>query len=156
MDSTDAVSQLKALNARFMQNFVTNDVPSHDQITHRDFVCITTKGAFERKEAYLKRWASGFDPNVNVYWDYRDESISVYGDVALVRAVTKYTVVRPDGPVTGMTAYTDTYVKEDGTWLCVQAQLTPVAPDFYPDDSTIIRQWVKGVPVQNAAELLGV
>jgi hypothetical protein len=156
MDSTDAVSQLKALNALFMQNYVTNDVPSHDRITHRDFVCITTKGAFERKEAYLKRWASGFDPNVNVYWDYRNESISVYGSVALVRAVTKYTVVRPEGPVTGMTAYTDMYVKENGTWLCVQAQLTPVAPDYYPDDSTIIQQWVKGVPVQKAAELLGV
>jgi ketosteroid isomerase-like protein len=147
MDSTDAVSQVKALNARFMQNYVTNDVSSHDQITHRDFVCITSKGAFERKDAYLKRWASGFDPNVNVYWDYRDESISVFGTVALVRSVNKYTMIRPEGRITGMTAYTDTYVLEDGEWLCVQAQLTPVAPDHYPDDSTIVKKWVRGVPV---------
>jgi len=28
--------------------------------------------------------------------------------------------------VKGNSVYTDTYVKEDGVWRCVQAQITPV------------------------------
>ena len=43
---TDA---LRALNARFIHNFITNDVPSHDAILHGDFICITPMGALEGK-----------------------------------------------------------------------------------------------------------
>ena len=39
--STDA---LRTLNARFIHNFITNDVPSHDAILHKDFICITPTG----------------------------------------------------------------------------------------------------------------
>ena len=38
-------AELRALNARFIHNFITNDVPSHDAILHEDFICITPTGA---------------------------------------------------------------------------------------------------------------
>ena len=145
MNVANAVQTLVALNARFIHNYVTNDVRSHDEITHRDFICITTKGVREQKAAYLQRWATGFDPSVIVHFDYRDESISVFGPVALVRAVTKQTVIRGESEVTSMTTYTDTYVLENGRWLCVQAQLTPVSPEHYPDDRTIVKKYISGV-----------
>ena len=44
-----------------------------------------------------------------------------------------------------MSIYTDTYVFEDGRWLCVQAQITPVARGNEPADDTIISVWVMGV-----------
>ena len=44
----------------------------------------------------------------------------------------------------GMTMYTDAYVLEDGTWKCIQAQITPVAPAHYPPDETIVRKYVRG------------
>jgi hypothetical protein len=31
--------ELRALNARFIDNFITNDVPSHDAILHEGFIC---------------------------------------------------------------------------------------------------------------------
>ena len=43
-----------------------------------------------------------------------------------------------------MTMYTDVYVRSDGAWKCIQAQITPVAPANYPPDSTIVRKYVKG------------
>jgi len=141
----DALSRLRALNARFIHNFVTNDVASHRRITHPDFVCVTSKGGRMTREDYLTRWATGFDPEVIVYWDYRDERISVFATTALVWSVNKHTVITDGRPVTGMTAYTDTYVLDDGEWTCVQAQLTPVAPEDWPPDETILRRYVRGV-----------
>ncbi len=38
-------AELRALNAWFIHNFITNDVPSHDAILHKDFICITPTGA---------------------------------------------------------------------------------------------------------------
>lgn len=34
-------AELRALNARFINNFITNDVPGHDAILHKDFICIS-------------------------------------------------------------------------------------------------------------------
>jgi ketosteroid isomerase-like protein len=140
----DTMRELRALNARFIHNFITNDVASHDAITHDRFVCITAKGKREGKAPYLARWATGFDPDVIVYWDTRDEAISVFGDVALVRSTNKHIIRRDGREITGMTTYTDTYLREAGTWTCIQAQLTPVAPESWPGDETIVRKYVKG------------
>ncbi len=140
----DDLVVLKKLNARFIHNYVTNDVASHDQILHPGFVCITSQGAWVGREAYLKAWATGFDPNVVVYWDYRDEKITVIGVTALVRSVNKYTILVNGKPSTGMSQYTDTYVKENGVWKCVQAQITNVAPENYPPDDRIVRKYVNG------------
>jgi hypothetical protein len=143
-DETD-LNELRALNACFIHNFVTNDVASHDAITHQRFLYISPSGARVGRAEYLRRWATGFDPDVIVYWDVRDESIDIFGDYALVRATNKYVERSSDQEVTGMTAYTDTYIREGGRWLCVQAQLTNVAPQHYPGDETIVNRYIKGV-----------
>lgn len=44
-----------------------------------------------------------------------------------------------------MTTYTDTYVYESGAWKCVQAQITPLAPEHEPGDDTILTVYLKGV-----------
>ena len=48
-------AELRALNARFIHNFITNDVPSHDAILHKDFICIDPNGRRVGREEYLKR-----------------------------------------------------------------------------------------------------
>ena len=143
--SPQTMHELRALNARFIHNFVTNDVTSHDAILHEQFLCIRANGARIDRASYLKQWAAGFSPDVIVYWDVRDELITVIGDVALVRATNKHTVRRDGKETTGMTAYTDTYLFELGEWKCIQAQLTTVAPDQQPGDETIVRVYLKGV-----------
>ena len=126
-DSAETMNELRALNARFIHNFVTGDVASHDAILHPAFINIWPTGQRWHRATYLKYWATAFDPRVIVYWDVRDELITVIGDVALVRATNKHTRRRDGQEVTGMTMYTDTYLFEHGAWKCIQAQLTPVA-----------------------------
>ena len=137
-------AELRALNARFIHNFITNDVPSHDAILHKDFICIAPSGARVGRADYLKAWATGFDAGRIPYFDYRDEKIDVFGATALLRSTNK-SIRMIDGVETmGMTVYTDIYVHENGAWKCVQAQITPVSPAHYPPDETIVKKYVKG------------
>ena len=142
--SPEALRYLRALNARFIHNYVTNDVASHDAILHPDFICLTSNGMRIDRASYLKRWANLFDPEVVIYWDTRDELITVHGTVALVRATNKHTERHNGVETTGMTNYTDTYVYEHGAWKCIQAHLTPIAPEHWPPDSTIVSVYIKG------------
>ena len=142
--SAEAMSDLRALNALFIENFIRNDVRSHDAILHAAFICIRSNGARMDRTTYLKRWATGFDPQVIVYWDVRDEHITVVGNTALVRATNKEIVRRDGKDTTAMTTYTDTYVYEGGAWKCIQAQITPVAPDQEPGDDTIVSVYLNG------------
>ena len=137
-------AELRALNARFIHNFITNDVPSHDTILHRDFICITPMGARVGRADYLKAWATGFDAERIPYYDYRDEKIDVFGDTALVRSTNKSIRLIDGVETVGMTMYTDIYVRRDGAWKCIQAQITPVTPAHYPPDDTIVRKYVRG------------
>jgi ketosteroid isomerase-like protein len=136
--------ELSALNARFIHNYITNDVPSHDAILHPEFICISPTGARVSRADYLKAWATGFDAGRFPYYDYRDEKIDVFGDTALVRSTNKRVTSQDGGESVSMTMYTDIYVRRDGAWKCVQAQITPVAPANYPPDSTIVRKYVEG------------
>lgn len=142
--STDDLAQLKAINAKFIHNFVTNDVPSHDKILHEKFIHINSKGQWVDRQTYLEDWKTGFDPEKIIYWDYRDEKISIIGSAALIRSVNKCILLENGIETTGMTLYTDTYVKENGTWKCIQAQITTVDPVNYPGDETIVRKYNKG------------
>lgn len=75
----------------------------------------------------------------------RGETIVVAGTTALVAAVNRWVRVRDGAETVGMTRYTDTFVLEGGKWLCVQAQLTPVGPEHYPPDNTIVVRYLEGL-----------
>src|SRR3982751_2602486 len=142
--SSETLNELRALNARFIENFVTRDVAAHDAILHPAFINILPTGQRLDRASYLKYWATAFDPKIIVYWDVRDELITVIGDVALVRSTNKATRRRDGNEVTGMTTYTDTYLFENGAWKCIHAQIQTVAPEHYPSDDTIVSVYVKG------------
>jgi hypothetical protein len=133
------MAKLKKLNATFIHNFVTNDTASHSRIIHKDFVCISSDGKYIDRAAYLNGWAHGFDGYK--YWDYRNEDIKIFGNTALVHSQNKYMVVRDGKEITGMSMYTDVYVKENGQWKCVQAQISKVAPENFAGDETIVRKY---------------
>jgi len=135
----DDLSKLKALNAKFIHNFVTNDTISHSKIIHSAFVYITSDGRIVGRKEYMKNWLHGFDGYV--YWDYRNEHISIFENTALVRSQNKFVVVREGKEISGMSIYTDTYIKENGEWKCVQAQIGKVSPDNYASDEKIVRKY---------------
>jgi hypothetical protein len=73
-----------------------------------------------------------------------NKRITLLGDTALVGATNRWVRVVGGVETVGMTCYTDTYVRTAGGWLCVLAQLTPVAPANYPPDDGIVVRYLKG------------
>lgn len=146
--SPQARADLGRINDQFIDNFVRNDVAAHSRLIHPAFIHIGSDGSRTGREQYLKEWATGFDPDVIVYWDVRDELITLVGDVALVRSTNKQVVRREGVETSAMTTYTDTYVYQQGRWQCIQAQITRVAPDKQPPDSTIKTVYIRGVRQQ--------
>ena len=140
----DPMAELKALNARFIHNYVTNDVSSHDAMMHPDFICIGPRGIRQNRADYLKQWATQFDPEVVVYWDVRDEVITIIDNVALVRSTNKRTIRLDGKDTTTMSTYTDTYLHQKGDWKCIQAQIQTLPTESYPSDDTIVSVYIKG------------
>jgi len=138
-DYQEDLKKLKALNARFIHNFVTNDVQSHSEIIHPEFVHVSSEGKYVSRKEYLTNWAHGFDGYT--YWDYRDENIKIFGNTALVHSQNKYAYIKDGKEYSGRSMYTDVYVKENGEWRCVQAQISNVLPENYAPDETIVRKY---------------
>jgi hypothetical protein len=106
---------------------------------------INSQGARIGRADYLKAWATGFDPEQIIYWDLREEHIVLCRDVALVSAVNKFVEVQDNDTVSGMAAYTDIYILENGDWRCLQAQITMVNSAYWPEDNSIICCYHKGI-----------
>jgi ketosteroid isomerase-like protein len=118
--------KLSELNAIFIKNFVTQDVASHAQLIHEDFVCIENNGSLVNREVYLKRWATDYEKsNLDTFY-HTDENIRIFGNVALVRSKSVFTYFKDGTKETGYSIYVDTYLKENGIWRCIQAHMTPV------------------------------
>lgn len=119
------VAQLSLLNAQFIQNFLHNDTVAHNNILYKDFVCIVGNGTVISRDNYMKGWSHGYDSSIYKSFVMQNEFIRVFGSTALVRAETPYTYIDNGKKISGTTVYTDTYIKIDGRWWCIQAQLTP-------------------------------
>jgi hypothetical protein len=117
---------LSELNAQFIKNFLKEDTAAHEQIIHRDFVCIEGSGAIVGREEYMKDWATSYENSKFLTFGYTDEYIRIFGNTALVRSKTRYSKNVNGQVIYGVSVYTDTYIRENGKWLCVQAQITPV------------------------------
>ncbi len=120
------IAALKKLNAQFIKNYVTQDTVSHNRIIHKDFVCIQNSGEIMGREEYMRDWAHSYGESGFTSFEYVDEHIRLFGTVALVRSKTIWSKVVEGKTLRGSSIYTDTYVKENGRWWCVQAQITPI------------------------------
>lgn len=117
---------LSQLNAIFIKNFVTMDTNSHNKIIHKDFICINSDGTVTGRKDYMEGWAQGYIHSGYTSFTFTDENIRIFGNMALVRSRTIYSKHVNGETIHGSSIYTDTYVKENDRWLCVQAHITPV------------------------------
>ncbi len=118
---------LSKLNAQFIKNFIAHDTVAHNEIIHKDFICIENNGQIANRKEYMKNWATDYPNGGFISFTYQDEFIRFFGDVALVRSKTVYTRIKSGKTISGNSVYTDTYLKENGRWFCIQAQITPIS-----------------------------
>jgi hypothetical protein len=124
---TEDHAALSKLNALFIRNFIAQDTVTHNQIIHKDFLCIENSGAIVNRQQYMRDWSHAYGDGNFTSFEITDEHIRIFGNTALVRSRTVYTRTIKGKETLGNSIYTDTYIKENGRWWCVQAQITPVA-----------------------------
>jgi hypothetical protein len=74
----------------------------------------------------MKAWASDYQNGKFTAFAITDEHIRIFGNMALVRSKSVFTRLQKGKEVNGTSLYTDTYIKENDRWWCVQAQITPI------------------------------
>ena len=114
------VEAIRELNAGYVRAFLNSDADWYDRHLTLDFVCILTTGATVDRATFLE---NATKPHTTVTYDLSEVTIRVHGDAALVSALGTW--ARKDG-TTGRTRYVDVWVRKDGQWKAVSAQLTRV------------------------------
>lgn len=122
---------LIAINRQFIKNFLNNDTVAHTRLIHADFLFIGKNGQLHNRSEYMQAWAHGYDKAKIPEFELEEVQIRMFGNTALIIAKTRDKTMRNGKWSIGETRYTDTYVKENGQWKCVQVQLTamPSAQD---------------------------
>jgi len=109
---------LERLNDAYVNAFRSADVEWYREHLAEDFVCIESDGSLLNKSQFLLNTAKG--PDVDDY-KLHDVDVRIYGSVALVQATGSW--IGKDN-AKGISRYTDVYVKVDGRWKTVSAQIT--------------------------------
>ena len=109
---------LMRLNQEYVDAFMNADVEWYREHLAEDFVVIESDGSLLNREQFLRNTVKG--PDVADY-KLHEVDIRIYGSAALVRASGVWT--RADGSM-GMSRYTDVYVRQNGGWKTVSAQIT--------------------------------
>ena len=113
---------IRELNAGYVRAFLNSDAGWYDRHLTPDFMCILTSGAVMDRAAFLENAKKA---HIVLSYDLSEVGIRVHGDAALVTALGTWR--RRDG-ATGRTRYIDVWVRKDGAWKAVSAQLTAL-PD---------------------------
>ena len=116
--STSDEAVIRELNAGYVKAFLTSDADWYDRHLTPDFMCILTTGAVVDRATFLE---NARKPHTVVSYDLSEVHVRQHGDVALVSALGSWQ--RKDG-TTGKTRYVDVWVRKDGAWKAVSAQLT--------------------------------
>jgi ketosteroid isomerase-like protein len=116
-DSSDR-STLERLNQEYVDAFMNADVEWYRDHLADDFAVIESNGSVLNKEEFLRNTANG--PDV-IEYKLQDVNVRFYGNVGLVQATGHWT--GKDGSK-GVSRYIDVYVKTQGEWKTVSAQIT--------------------------------
>lgn len=111
---------LRQLNSEYVASFVNSDPAHYDKLLAPDFKAITPGGVMVDRATFLKNVAG---PTGMKSFEAVDVTVEVIGNVGIVQARTPW--VRNDG-ATGESLYTDIWVKKDGQWHTLRAQVTRV------------------------------
>lgn len=118
---TEDLEILKQLNHDYVQSFLKSDAKRYDELIAENFICIEPDGQFLDRAAFLE---AATHPVTVEYFYVEDVEIRLFGDFAQIMARTPYKY--PNGKE-GVSRYIDCWVKRDGRWRAISAQITGIS-----------------------------
>src|SRR5262245_34763810 len=119
-DTARDSAELVVLNRGYVDSFINSDWQWYDAHLAADYECLCPDGSVVGRKAFID---GSRRPMSYKTFSLDSVRVKLNGDVALITAITPYK--RKDG-TTGVSRYTDTWVRQGGAWKTWQAQITPV------------------------------
>jgi len=117
--------ELLKLEKEFTQAIVKNDPEAIGRFVTDDWIIINADGGIINKERFVEVIKSGALTHEMMESD--DIQVRVYGDSALVTALTRTKGKFMNQEFSTQERATDVFVKLDGRWRCALSQLTQFA-----------------------------
>lgn len=112
------LAALQELNRHYIRSVRESDVEWFAENLAQDFVNGNADGSLVERAGFLAQIAR---PLAVSGFDCEDVRIRILGEVAIIHGRTVYR--KPDGqPAAGR--YTDVWMRRDGRWVCVAADVT--------------------------------
>jgi ketosteroid isomerase-like protein len=118
--------QIKSLEEERNRAILSGDAATLDRMTSDDYTFITLRGELRTKAEIVKGFQSGS-------FKYESRSISelnvrVYEDTAIVTGRSTQKGVENGKDYSGDYRFTRVYLKQNGRWMTVALQTTPIRP----------------------------
>ena len=113
------LEELARLNALYIDSVAEANAAQFEPILAADFVCSNPDGSLVDRTQFLAQTARASKLKIDV----SDVRIRLLGDVAIIHAMTMFTL--PDAR-TGRGRYTDVWARRNGRWLAVSAHVTRI------------------------------
>ncbi len=113
-------AKLVQLNRGYVDAFMKGDAAWYDAHLTPEFECLCPDGSVVSRSDFL---AAAQRPMTNRSFSLDSVRVKLLGDVAVITAITPF--VRADGTA-GTNRYTDIWVRRRGSWMTLQAQITPI------------------------------
>lgn len=117
----DDLEVLKQLNHDYVQSYLKSDARRYDELIAENFICIEPNGQLLDRDAFLE---AATHPVTIDYFNVEDVEIRIFGDFAQIMARTPYKY--PNGKQ-GINRYIDCWIKHNGQWRAISAQIASIA-----------------------------
>jgi ketosteroid isomerase-like protein len=120
----DAESHLLAVESVWNQAEAKGDIKALDLIFDNYLVYVDEQGQLLSKSEFLRQVKAESTHSQSL--STQAMSAQVYGDTAVVTGTYRMQQTKGGKQILREGRFTDTWVRENGTWVCVAAQSTPI------------------------------
>ena len=122
--SNDATA-ISELGKRWVEAELAGDIAAMDSLAHREFLLVGPLGFILDKAQWLERYSSG--AFVTSALDWRDTTVRVFGDCAVVIGVHDQEAAYRGQPNNGQFRATHILARNGDGWQLVGMHLSPIA-----------------------------
>lgn len=118
------VNRLIYLNSLYIQSFVHSDTATYDKLLWADdFMQQNSNGTLLNKDKCMVRFGKPRFDSIDYFYADNVQIRFITKDVAMIHARSPYGIRTGDSISTGADQYNDVYVRRNGNWICVSANI---------------------------------
>jgi len=119
---SDDESKIRALESAWNLAEEEKNISALDQMLAATFVYTEFDGSFSDKAQFLKTVKTSAPTSDQI--TNQEVAVALYGNTAVVTGIFREKVIENGKPFTRRGRFTDTWLNQNGVWLCIASQAT--------------------------------